>query len=135
MLGIGSLGARQQIYSELRLQRHRRQGRLHSREYVLPSRYEGEAANRFQEWIANIVISSIRRNGYYATPKAGNPDFPPELSVHWVEVKPGKALVAAAKLTSDRKFREAIIREAVHILDGKGLTPALTISDDDALER
>ena len=100
--------------------------------YMLAMKASNEAAKKFQRWIAYVVIPSIRKHGYYAAPKVvenskpvGNPDFPPELSRRWADVKTGEALVEAAKLTTDRKFREAIVRKAVYILTGSDLTPAL----------
>lgn len=111
--------------------------------YMLAMKASNEAAKKFQRWIAYVVIPSIRKNGYYAAPKAvednkpvGNPEFPPELSRRWADVKTGEALVEAAKLTTDRKFREAIVRKAVYILTGSDLTPALPshIDENDWLE-
>ena len=62
--------------------------------YLLAMKANNKAANRFKEWIANIVISSIRRNGCYATPRAvDNPDFPPKLSARLATVKIGEAIV------------------------------------------
>lgn len=111
--------------------------------YMLAMKANNDAARKFQRRIAYDIIPSIRKNGYYAAPKAvednkpvGNPEFPPELSRRWADVKTGEALVEAAKLTTDRKFREAIVRKAVYILTGSDLTPALPshIDENDWLE-
>lgn len=106
--------------------------------YMLAMKANNEAAKKFQRKIAYDVIPSIRKHGYYAAPKVveedkpvGNPDFPPELSKLWAGVKTGEALVEAAKLTTDRRFREAIVRKAVYILTGENLTPALPSHIDD----
>lgn len=98
--------------------------------YRLAMKANNEAAEKFQDWIAREVIPSIRKNGYYVITKpVGNPEFPPELSKLWADVKTGEALIEAAKLTTDRKFREEIVSEAVRILTGGKVIRGKNYSD------
>ena len=99
---------------------------------VLASRKKTKDVREFQRWVYHEVIPNAVREKLDEIAKVenskpvGNPEFPPELSKLWANVKTGEALVAAAKLTTDRKFREAIVRKAVYILTDGDLTPALT---------
>lgn len=104
---------------------------------VLASRKKSKDIQEFQRWVYHEVIpNSVREKLGEITSveenmPAGNPEFPPEFSKLWANVKTGEVLVEAAKRTTDKKFREEIVREAVRILTDGKLTPALENNNSD----
>ncbi|MBO4400393.1 MAG: hypothetical protein J5809_00935 [Selenomonadaceae bacterium] len=79
--------------------------------YRLAMKANNDNAKKFQEWIANVVVPSIRKNGYYILPNAAAADTLDMEKIH--------CMLKCAALTNLDRLRNQILREVMLELTGK----------------
>lgn len=91
------------------------------------------AAEKFQDWVTEEVLPTLRKTGSYSMPGSnperfifvnlgGNNFMSEDLSNKWLNEKIGENLIKIAKLVDSRELKTWLLSESVSYLTGKSRT-------------